>query len=195
MINPDTLVSDLSVAEQQMVEIARALSVRARLIIMDEPTSALSEAEVTRLLSIMRSLKAGGVSIMFVTHRLEEAMAICDRVTILRDGRLAAVRNREGLTIPAIIRLMVGRAASELYRRPASAIRQGRYALRCEAFARLSGSGPLMRQCCTGSTLRSVPARSSGLPDWSAPAGPSSRERSSGLIDPRQATSRSTADL
>jgi len=118
-IDPDALVSNLSVAEQQMVEIARALSARARLIIMDEPTSALSEAEVTRLFGIMRSLKADGVSIMFVTHRLEEAIAICDRLTILRDGRLAAVRGREGLTIPAIIQLMVGRAASELYRRPA----------------------------------------------------------------------------
>ena len=67
----------------------------------------------------MRSLKAEGVSIMFVTHRLEEAMAICDRVTILRDGRLAAVRDRGALTISAIIQLMVGRAAAELYRRPA----------------------------------------------------------------------------
>ena len=67
-IDPDALVSNLSVAEQQMVEIARALSARARLIIMDEPTSALSEAEVTRLFAIMRSLKADGVSIMFVTH-------------------------------------------------------------------------------------------------------------------------------
>jgi inositol transport system ATP-binding protein len=124
-IDPDALVSDLSVAEQQMVEIARALSVRARLIIMDEPTSALSEAEVTRLFAIMRSLKAQGVSIMFVTHRLEEAMAICDRVTILRDGRLAAVRDRAGLTIPTIIQLMVGRAASELYRRPAVRHRAG----------------------------------------------------------------------
>jgi inositol transport system ATP-binding protein len=118
-IDPEALVSDLSVAEQQMVEIARALSVRARLIIMDEPTSALSEAEVTRLLTIMRTLRDQGVSIMFVTHRLEEAMAICDRFTILRDGRLAAVRDREGLTIPTIIELMVGRAASDLYRRPA----------------------------------------------------------------------------
>jgi inositol transport system ATP-binding protein len=148
MINPDTLVSDLSVAEQQMVEIARALSVRARLIIMDEPTSALSEAEVTRLLSIMRSLKAGGVSIMFVTHRLEEAMAICDRVTILRDGRLAAVRNREGLTIPVIIRLMVGRAASELYRRPAVRHQAGpvRLAVRglCTAVGQRSSHGTVL---------------------------------------------------
>jgi inositol transport system ATP-binding protein len=115
---------------------------------MDEPTSALSEAEVTRLLSIMRSLKAGGVSIMFVTHRLEEAMAICDRVTILRDGRLAAVRNREGLTIPAIIRLMVGRAASELYRRPAVRHQAGpvRLAVRglCTAVGQRSSHGTVL---------------------------------------------------
>jgi inositol transport system ATP-binding protein len=125
MIDPDATVSELSVAEQQMVEIARALSVRARLIIMDEPTSALSEAEVARLFAIMRSLKADGVSIMFVTHRLVEAMAICDRVTILRDGRLATVCDRETLTIPAIIQLMVGRAAAELYRRPVVRHRAG----------------------------------------------------------------------
>jgi inositol transport system ATP-binding protein len=117
-IDPDALVSDLSVAEQQMVEIARALTINSRLIIMDEPTSALSEAEVSRLLAIMRTLRGQGVSIMFVTHRLEEAMAICDRFTILRDGKLAAMRARQGLTIAEIIELMVGRAASELYRRP-----------------------------------------------------------------------------
>jgi inositol transport system ATP-binding protein len=118
-VGPDTPVAELSIAEQQMVEIGRALSVKARLIIMDEPTSALSEAEVERLMGIMRKLRQDGVSIMFVTHRLEEAMAICDRVTILRDGKLAAVRDREGLTTAMTIELMVGRAASDLYRRPA----------------------------------------------------------------------------
>jgi inositol transport system ATP-binding protein len=125
VIDPDALVSDLSVAEQQMVEIARALTINSRLIIMDEPTSALSEAEVSRLLAIMRKLRADGVSIMFVTHRLEEAMAICDRFTILRDGKLAALRQRQGLTIAEIIELMVGRAASKLYRRPQMRHRAG----------------------------------------------------------------------
>ena len=118
-VDPKTEVSRLSVAEQQMVEIARALSIDARLIIMDEPTSALSESEVSRLLAIVRLLRSQGVSIMFVTHRLEEALEICDRVTVLRDGRLAGVRDRAGLSIPAMIELMVGRAASGLYRRPA----------------------------------------------------------------------------
>ncbi|MDQ0467399.1 sugar ABC transporter ATP-binding protein [Labrys wisconsinensis] len=117
-IDPGIPVSALSVAEQQMVEIARALSMKARLVVMDEPTSALTETEVERLIAIMRQLRDEGVSILFVTHRLEEAMQICDRFTVLRDGKLAGVRERRGLTIPQIIELMVGRSASDLYRRP-----------------------------------------------------------------------------
>ena len=119
-IDPLTPVSALSVAEQQLVEIARALSLESRLIIMDEPTSALTETEVQRLLSIMDRLRKDGVAIMFVTHRLEEASAICDRMTVLRDGKLAGHLNREGkpVPLPRIIEKMVGRAASELYARP-----------------------------------------------------------------------------
>ncbi len=119
-IDPRTPVSALSVAEQQLVEIARALSLQSRLIIMDEPTSALTEAEVTQLLQIMDKLRRDGVAIMFVTHRLEEASFICDRMTVLRDGRLAGHLVREGapIAIPAIIEKMVGRAASDLYARP-----------------------------------------------------------------------------
>ncbi|KQT62045.1 MULTISPECIES: sugar ABC transporter ATP-binding protein [unclassified Aureimonas] len=121
-MDPQTPVSALSVAEQQMVEIARALSLSSRLIIMDEPTSALSEAEVSRLLAIMDRLRREGVAIMFVTHRLEEASHICDRMTVLRDGRLAGHLAREGgpIALPRIIERMVGRAASELYARPAA---------------------------------------------------------------------------
>jgi inositol transport system ATP-binding protein len=119
-IDPITPVSALSVAEQQLVEIARALSIESRLIIMDEPTSALTESEVQALLKIMARLRNEGVAIMFVTHRLEEAAAICDRVTVLRDGRLAGnlVRTEKPIPIPQIIEKMVGRAASELYARP-----------------------------------------------------------------------------
>jgi inositol transport system ATP-binding protein len=119
-IDPRTPVSVLSVAEQQLVEIARALSLESRLIIMDEPTSALTEAEVQRLLAIMDRLRSEGVAIMFVTHRLEEASAICDRMTVLRDGRLAGhlVRDNGPIPIGDIIDKMVGRAASELYARP-----------------------------------------------------------------------------
>ena len=120
-LDPRTPVSSLSVAEQQLVEIARALSLDSRLIIMDEPTSALTESEVQKLLSIMDRLRKDGVAIMFVTHRLDEASFICDRMTVLRDGKLAGHLEREAgrpIPTPRIIERMVGRAASELYARP-----------------------------------------------------------------------------
>jgi inositol transport system ATP-binding protein len=138
-IDPRTPVSALSVAEQQLVEIARALSLESRLIIMDEPTSALTETEVQKLLGIMDRLRKDGVSIMFVTHRLEEASAICDRVTVLRDGKLAGNLDRRNgpIQLPRIIERMVGRAASELYarpteRHPAGAVRLSIRGLRTE---------------------------------------------------------------
>jgi inositol transport system ATP-binding protein len=92
--------------------------VNSRLIIMDEPTSALSGSEVDRLVGIVRTLRQQGVAVMFVTHRLEEAMALCDRVTILRDGRLSATLQKDELAIPTFIEKMVGREASNLYKRP-----------------------------------------------------------------------------
>lgn len=114
-IDPMTRVRDLSVAEQQMVEIARALSMKSRIIIMDEPTSALSEHEVARLMDIMRNLKAQGLSIIFVTHRLDEVMRVCDRITVLRDGHNAGEANVNDVEIPDIIRMMVGRTLDDLY--------------------------------------------------------------------------------
>lgn len=150
-IRPDALVSDLSVAEQQMVEIARALSMNSRLIIMDEPTSALSNSEVERLVGIVRALRDQGVSVMFVTHRLEEAMALCDRVTILRDGKLAATLDHDQLAIPTFIECMVGRAASNLYRRPAT--RHAAGAVRLSVRGLKSGGSAGAR---TGTTLRGI---------------------------------------
>ncbi len=119
-IDPGIPVSALSVAEQQLVEVARALSLDSRVIIMDEPTSALTETEVRRLFAIMTRLRADGVAIMFVTHRLEEASEMCDRMTVLRDGRLAGHLAREGgrpIPVAQVIERMVGRAASDLYAR------------------------------------------------------------------------------
>ncbi|MCX5497065.1 sugar ABC transporter ATP-binding protein [Kaistia dalseonensis] len=113
--SPMTLVRDLSVAEQQMVEIARALSMHSRLIVMDEPTSALSLSEVEKLYRIVRQLRAEGLSIIFVTHRLEEVMDICDRYTVLRDGRNVGAGRVAEITIDGIIRLMVGREVNALY--------------------------------------------------------------------------------
>jgi inositol transport system ATP-binding protein len=113
--DPMTLVRDLSVAEQQLVEIARALSMRSRLIVMDEPTSALSEAEVANLVRIIRALKAEGLSVIFVTHRLEEVFRFCDRYTVLRDGHYVASGRVAETNVEAIIRLMVGRDVGALY--------------------------------------------------------------------------------
>ncbi len=148
-LDPMTSVRDLSVAEQQMVEIARALSMQSRLIIMDEPTSALSETEVERLLGIMDRLRADGLGVIFVTHRLSEAMRICDRVTVLRDGRLVGTRNVATLDMDDLIRMMVGRSAEQLYRRPATRHAPGAIRLRVRG---LSTEGVAAH----GTTLRGV---------------------------------------
>jgi inositol transport system ATP-binding protein len=116
-IDPMTPVSDLSVGEQQMIEIARALSMESRIIVMDEPTSALSEHEVERLFRIIRTLKKRGLSIVFVTHRLHEVMEICDRVTVLRDGRRVGAGKVGELVIDDFIKMMVGRSSAQLFTR------------------------------------------------------------------------------
>lgn len=133
-LDPTTLVRDLSVAEQQLVEIARALSVQSRLIIMDEPTSALSDHEVRRLFGIINDLKAKGISIIFVSHRLEEVKEICDRITVLRDGHNAGEADVKDVTEHDIIRMMVGRDVDDQY---AHATRQrGPVALRVTGLSR-----------------------------------------------------------
>ncbi|HBR29643.1 MAG TPA: D-xylose ABC transporter ATP-binding protein, partial [Firmicutes bacterium] len=86
-INPETLVGDLSVSKQQLVEIARALSIDAKILIMDEPTSALTSKEINNLFAIIKRLKAQGCGIVYISHRLEELQHIVDRVMILRDGK------------------------------------------------------------------------------------------------------------
>jgi ABC-type sugar transport system ATPase subunit len=118
--SPRALVRDLSVAEQQMVEIARALSMKSRLIVMDEPTSALSRAEVENLFSIIRGLKREGISTIFVTHRLEEVFEICDSYTVLRDGRHMGRGHVRDIGMEGIIRLMVGRELGLLAARDTS---------------------------------------------------------------------------
>jgi inositol transport system ATP-binding protein len=116
-LDPMMPVSDLSVGEQQMVEIARALSMESRIIIMDEPTSALTEHEVDRLFRIIAELKKRGISIVYVTHRLQEVMQICDRVTVLRDGAHVGGGKVGDLGIDDFIRMMVGRSSAQLFTR------------------------------------------------------------------------------
>ena len=134
--DPMTPVRDLSVAEQQLVEIARALSMQSRLIVMDEPTSALSETEVANLARIIVALKAEGLSIIFVTHRLEEVFRLCDRFTVLRDGHYVGSGRVVDATVEGIIRMMVGRDVGSLYgERPIP--EHGPVALEVEGLTRL----------------------------------------------------------
>ena len=105
----DRMVKDLTVAAQQMVEIAKAVSRNASLILMDEPTSALSSKEVDALFALMHRLKAKGVSVVFISHRLEEVLQVVDRIIVMRDGCRVGTLSREEATETSIIRLMVGR--------------------------------------------------------------------------------------
>ena len=108
-VEPLTPLYALSVAEQQMVEIARALTMNAKLIILDEPTAALSDREVEKLHQIVRDLKKQGISIIYVTHRLVEVKQVCDRFTVLRDGKYVGVAEVADTSIDQIVRMMVGR--------------------------------------------------------------------------------------
>lgn len=113
--DPKTLMVNLTVAKMQMIEIAKALSYNARLIIMDEPTSALTNKEIIHLFSIMRKLKQEGKSIIYISHKLDEIYEICDKITIYRDGQYIGEGDTEGLEVSELIRMMVGREVSEMY--------------------------------------------------------------------------------
>jgi rhamnose transport system ATP-binding protein len=114
-IDAHTKARDLSVAQQQVVEIARSLSINAKVLIMDEPTSSLTLREVDELFAIVRQLRDAGTAVVFISHRLEELFAVADRVTILRDGAYVGTREMAGIGTDEMIRLMVGRSLGELF--------------------------------------------------------------------------------
>lgn len=116
---PDTPVAGLSLAEQQLLEIAKALSMEARLVIMDEPTSSLTLSETRTLLSVIADLKRQGIAVVFISHRLGEVEIAADRVVVLRDGQLAGRLARNEITHDAMIRMMIGRDLKSLYTPPA----------------------------------------------------------------------------
>jgi len=119
-VNPTALVSALGAAHKQMVEIARAVRKKVRVIIFDEPTAALTPEEKHHFFALVRRLKQSGVSIIFISHALEEALAIADRITVLRDGEIVASDDAGAFDRDRIIRAMVGRSLSgSLYRREA----------------------------------------------------------------------------
>jgi len=134
---PDAPVRSLSIAEQQLVEIARALAGEPRVMIFDEPTSSLTQADAERLFAVIARLKARGVSVIYISHFLEECRRVCDRFTVLRDGESVGTGALAETPMAEIIRLMVGREVSELY--PRIAHTMGETVLRVDAASSARG--------------------------------------------------------
>ena len=114
---PSTLVAHLSMGQRQLVEIARALHARSKILIMDEPTTALSAGESERLFALIRQLRAEGLAIIYISHRMDEVYALGDRVTVLRDGALVGSLDKPQIRADTIVRLMVGREVSSFYKK------------------------------------------------------------------------------
>ncbi|HEY3138932.1 MAG TPA: sugar ABC transporter ATP-binding protein [Blastocatellia bacterium] len=141
-IDPDCEASELSMPQQQLVEIARALGANARVLIMDEPTASLSEEDTQNLFAVIRQLRAEGTGIIYVSHRLEELSIIADRVTVLRDGRTIDSRPMSGMNRQQLIQLMVGRELSAVF--PKKSAEVGEVALE------------LRNLCCSQTGIRDV---------------------------------------
>jgi ribose transport system ATP-binding protein len=118
-IRPDAIVGTLPIAAQQIVEIGRAVAVGCRVLVLDEPTSSLGEADAEALFELVARLRAQGQAIVYITHFIEEAKRVADRFTVLRDGRTVGGGEIAGTTVPAIVDLMVGRRVEQLYPRSA----------------------------------------------------------------------------
>ena len=114
-VEPQAIIKNLGVGKMQMVEIAKALSENAQVLILDEPTSALTEAEVEKLMEILKTLKSHGVTCIYITHKLEELFGITDRVTVLRDGEVVTTQPIEDLSMEKLVKYMVGREMKERF--------------------------------------------------------------------------------
>ena len=114
-LNPESPAGELSVGQQQMVEIAKALSMQARILVLDEPTAALTKREIEKLFEIIAALKAQGVGMIYISHRMEEIFQISDRITVLRDGRYIGTKDTSGTTMDELVRMMVGREIKERF--------------------------------------------------------------------------------
>lgn len=138
-IKPSTIMNDLSVSARQMVEIAKAVSYNAKVIVLDEPTSSLNDKEVEHLFEIISELKAQGCAIIYISHKMEEIMRISDDITVMRDGKHIATQKASELTLDKIIKLMVGRELTERF--PPKTNQPSKTALRVE---NLSGRHSLL---------------------------------------------------
>ena len=162
-LDPDAKVARLSIAEMQLVEIASAVRQRARVLVLDEPNSAISRRESERLFDVVRQLRSEGVAIVYVSHRLSEVLDLADRITVMRDGRLVETLDNRNVTEDRLIRAMVGRDV----RRTRDSGGEGA-AGRCEN--RPVGRRTLRRPGSTGSASASVPAKFSAWRVFPIPA-------------------------
>jgi rhamnose transport system ATP-binding protein len=151
-IDPQRLVSTLSMPEQQIVEIAKAIGADAKILIMDEPTSSLTDHEVETLFKVIAELKAQGVGIIYISHRLEEISRIADRVTVLRDGEAIATREARQLDRAEMIQLMVGRSVNAVF--PKREVQQGEVVLALRGVgSRAAGVSNVSIELCAGEIL------------------------------------------
>ncbi len=142
-LDPVTLVADISIAEQQLVEIARAVAVGCKVLVLDEPTSSLTQKDVQALFALVRRLKAKGVGVVYISHALEEVEALCDRFTVMRDGETVGHGKVGEVPVDKIIAMMVGRAVEDLYPRSVRTPSESILELRALAGARLPKSASL----------------------------------------------------
>lgn len=136
-LDPRRIVSGLRTGEQQLVEIARVLSLNARLLLLDEPTSALADPEIARLMDVVEQLRREGITIIYVSHKLDEVFRLSDRITVLRDGRYVGTYPKSEVDASALIRHMAGRPVSEIARRQGHAPPTGEEVLRVEGLSLL----------------------------------------------------------
>jgi ribose transport system ATP-binding protein len=139
--DPDRMVSSLTVAEMQRVEIAKALAIDAKVVIMDEPTATLAEKEIEGLFEVIRDLQSHGIAILYISHRLDEIFRIADRVTVMRDGKIVDTLPIDDLDEDKLVRLMVGRDIENLY--PKTEVEIGDVVLRAEGITR----GHVLKDC------------------------------------------------
>ncbi len=132
-IKPNAMVKDLSIAQRQVVEIAKAITANAQIVLMDEPTSSISQSDADKLMNIIRGLRDDGVTIIYISHRLHEIDGIADRITVLRDGDLVGTVNKTDVTERDLISMMVGRELTNMY--PKTEVPIGEPALRVENLA------------------------------------------------------------
>ncbi|VDR29157.1 Galactose/methyl galactoside import ATP-binding protein MglA [Raoultella terrigena] len=158
-LSADRLVGDLSIAAQQMVEIAKAVSWNADIVIMDEPTSALTEGEVAHLFTIIRDLRAQGKAIIYISHKMDEIFAITDEISVFRDGSWVASQQTAEYTRQSLITQMVGRELTQLFPKFNNTIGEDVLSVR-----NLSRKATLMTSASACGA-----AKSSGLPGWSGP--------------------------